>query len=74
MTNKENGTYWELLIAMSIMLLAIIGVNVPLFIMTDNKIEAIRQDIREFHVEMKRLDVEFKDHMLYEHGKKEKNK
>lgn len=56
MQNQERNGHWEIIVAMGMMLIAIIGVNVPLFIMTDNKIEAIRQDVRDFHERLIRIE------------------
>lgn len=37
---------------------------------TNAILEAIRQDIRDFHGRLEKQDAEFKAHMMYEHNKK----
>lgn len=53
MEQQRERIHWEILVASGMMLLGIIGVNIPLFIHSDNAnrscIDAIRQDIKEFH-------------------------
>lgn len=54
---EKRKIFWEPIIAASILLMAILGTMVPLYIHSDNatraQIEAIRQDIKEFHSDMK---------------------
>ena len=57
---KQNSIQWQPIVELIVVFAAIIGVTVPLYIQTDYKmeqhhmetrqlIEAIRQDMRDFH-------------------------
>lgn len=50
---EKRKIFWEPIVAASILLMAILGTMIPLYIHSDNQnraqIEAIRQDIRDFH-------------------------
>jgi hypothetical protein len=59
---EKRKIYWEPLIASGAILIAIFGVMVPLFIHSDNaaraQIEAIRQDIKDFHKQLYEIQLE----------------
>ena len=67
-TVQKRQFFWEPIIAAAILLAAILGVMVPLYIHSDNmansQINAIRQDIKEFHEELRRQDAEFKSRLV----------
>jgi hypothetical protein len=50
---EKRKLFWEPIVAAALLLMAILGVMVPLYIHSDNAnralIEAIRKDIKEFH-------------------------
>jgi hypothetical protein len=61
---EKRKIYWEPLVAAGAILVAIFAVMVPLFIHSDNaaraQIEAIRQDIKDFHQELYKIKFESK--------------
>lgn len=60
MEHQKERIHWEILVASGMMLLGIVGVNIPLFIHSDDAnrqcIEAIRQDVKEFHERLIRIE------------------
>lgn len=54
---EKRRIFWEPIVAASLLLFAILGVMVPLYVHSDNAnralIESIRKDINEFHKEMR---------------------
>lgn len=60
---EERKIYWEPIVSAGAVVVTILGVVVPLFIHLDNRteatIEAIRQDIREFHSEFRQETKDF---------------
>ncbi len=53
MNENKNNIQWQPIIEMIIVLMTILGSTIPLYLHTDSKmetcIEAIRQDMRDFH-------------------------
>ena len=47
-------------------IMVILGSTIPLYIVTDNKIEAMRLEMVEFHAFLERQDIQFKNFMMYQ--------
>lgn len=73
---------WQPLVELGIVLITILGSTIPLFLHMDSKIdkyqeksqeilEGIRQDMKDFHGRLERQDAEFKAHMMYFHDKQQ---
>ena len=56
---EKRKIFWEPIVGGAILLAGILGTMVPLYIHSDNRmeklVEAIRQDVKEFHEEMKQF-------------------
>lgn len=65
---------WEqalAIIASNIALILIMfGSTIAMWLHTDKKVEAIQQEIKDFHGRLERQDAEFKAHMMHLHGEK----
>jgi hypothetical protein len=65
---EKRKIFWEPIVAACILLAAILGVMVPLYIHSDNAnralISAIRSDIKEFHDESRRVEMEFRERII----------
>lgn len=72
--STKNTIQWQPMIELIVVLLTILGSTIPLYIHTDNKmqalqvennriIEAIRLDMRDFHVRLEKQDSEFKSRL-----------
>lgn len=63
---EKRKIFWEPIVAAALLLLAVLGVMVPLYVHSDNanraQIDAIRKDIKEFHEEIK--DINNRMYML----------
>lgn len=57
---EKRKIFWEPIVAAALLLLAVLGVMVPLYVHSDNanraQIDAIRKDIKEFHEEIKDIN------------------
>lgn len=71
---------WQHIIEMAVFLFAILATTISLNLHMDSKIEqhrletqailnGIREDIRDFHGRLEKIDAEFKAHMMYLHNK-----
>ena len=53
MSESKNRIQWQPLVELIVVLLTILGSTIPLYLHTDNKLEAaiqgIREDMRDFH-------------------------
>lgn len=53
MNEYKNRIQWQPLVELIVVLLTILGSTIPLYLHTDNKLEAalqgIREDMRDFH-------------------------
>ncbi len=59
---KQNAReiQWQPLIEMIIVLVTILGSTIPLYLQSSNQIQAIQQDMKDFHGRLERQDAEFK--------------
>lgn len=57
---EKRKIFWEPIVAACILLMAILGTMVPLYMHSDNQnralIEAIRQDVKDFHSELRSVE------------------
>ena len=67
---KDLNIQWQPLIEMIVVLMTILGSTIPLYLNTDSKIDAIREEMKQFHGRMEKQDAEFKAFLMY--GNKEK--
>lgn len=83
--DKENRFQWQPMLEIIIVLVAILGSTIPLYVHTDNKLETalaaiheqvreIQADMRDFHGRLERQDAEFKAFLMYAHGQENKGK
>lgn len=77
MSDTKSNIQWQPIIELSIVLFTILGSTIPLYLHTDSKIDAIhhtvdaiRQDMRDFHGRLERQDAEFKSHMMHCHDER----
>ena len=47
--NKENQIQWQPMVEMVIVLITILGSTIPLYLQNANQIQAIHQEIKDFH-------------------------
>jgi len=59
----------ELIISLVIIMVTVLGSTIPLHLHTSSQIDAIHQEMKDFHGKLERQDAEFKAHMLYHHDK-----
>lgn len=93
---EKKQIQWQPIIEMLIILVTVLGSTIPLYLHTDAKldsfyvrtqetIEGIRQDMRDFHGRLERQDAEFKGklalqdaefkaHMMNYHSNEERNR
>ncbi len=71
MEQEKQTIQWQPIIELSIVLFTILGTTIPLYLHTDSKIEAIHQtvdaihqEMRDFHGRLERMDADFKNHLL----------
>lgn len=57
---KTHQIQWQPVIEMVIVLITILGSTIPLYLQNANQIQAIHQDMRDFHGRMERQDAEFR--------------
>ena len=62
---RENTIQWQPVIELALILFTVLGSTIPLYLHTDGKIEAIRQDVKDFHGRLERQDAEFKAFLMY---------
>jgi hypothetical protein len=71
MNQEKQRIQWQPLVELIVVLLTILGSTIPLYLHTDSKIEAfhartqetiegIRQDMKDFHTQLALQDQEFK--------------
>lgn len=64
MNSEKTRVQWQPLVELIVVLLTILGSTIPLYLHTDNKLEAalqgIREDMRDFHTKLALQDQEFK--------------
>lgn len=74
MNNMENAqdrrVNIELIISLVIVMVTILGSTIPLYIHTSSQIQAIQDEIRDFHGRLERMDADFKNHLIYHHDQK----
>ncbi len=56
---------WQPLIEMIIVLVTILGSTIPLYLQNSNQIQAIQQDMKDFHGRLEKQDAEFKTFMMF---------
>lgn len=73
---KSINFHWEVLVASVFMAATILGVTIPLHTSIrediraiNNTINAIHDEMKDFHGRLERQDAEFKAHLMYEHTK-----
>lgn len=54
----------EMIIALTIVLVTVLGATIPLYIQANSQINAIHQEIKDFHGRLERQDAEFKAGLL----------
>lgn len=64
MNSEKTRVQWQPLVELIVVLLTILGSTIPLYLHTDNKLEAalqgIREDMRDFQTKLAFQDQEFK--------------
>ncbi len=79
---EKRKIFWEPIIGPIIFLAGVLGVMIPLYIHSDNRaeklIDAIRQDMKQFHDESKEFRERWAKESIHVHGRlcslEEKNK
>ncbi len=66
--STQSKVQWHPMIEMIIVLVTILGSTIPLYLQNSNQINAIHEEMRDFHGRLERQDAEFKSHMLHLHG------
>lgn len=70
---EKRKIFWEPIVAASLLLMAILGTMVPLYIHSDNKaqklIDSIRADMKEGREQMQRMREESQQEMRDFHGR-----
>lgn len=56
------------------LILIMFGSTVAMWLHTDKKIEAIQQEMKDFHGRLERIDADFKNHLMYHHEERNKEK
>lgn len=60
---------FELIVSLIIIVVTILGSTIPLHLHTSTQIDAIHQEMKDFHGRLERQDAEYKAHMLHLHNK-----
>jgi hypothetical protein len=76
---EKRKIFWEPIVAAGLLLVAILGTMVPLYIHSDNAnralieaiskdVKAIQQEMKDFHGKLERQDAEYKAHLMHLHA------
>lgn len=82
MENEKQRINVELIVSLIIIVVTVLGSTIPLHLHTSSQIDAIHQEMKDFHGRLERQDAEFKGrlekqdaefkaHMMYCHDKGE---
>ncbi len=72
MTRENEKFQWQPIIELALIIFSTLGTTICLYLSTDGKIEAIHQEMKDFHGRLERQDAEFKAYLMYEHDDKNK--